>query len=66
MQVPMQGTGAEELVVVMTTLKGVRAKGFRYPAADAGQPVQGGACEGSKVVQYSKETGVAGISQRKI
>ena len=40
MKVPRQGTGAEQSVVAMKSAKVDVAKGLRYPALVAGQPLQ--------------------------
>ena len=40
MKVPRQDTGAEQSVVAMKSAKADEAKGLRYPALVAGQPLQ--------------------------
>jgi len=50
-RVPMRGTGAEQLVVVMKYLKGHgAAKGLRHSDKAIGQTIQGGAIEFDKVI----------------
>ncbi len=50
MRVPMQGTGADYLVVAMKVGNATGAKGIDYPAIFRDQPFMGGICEESKVV----------------
>jgi hypothetical protein len=50
MRVPMQGTGTEQPVVVMKSVKAGGAKGLRQPARNKGQPETGGANGPSKAV----------------
>ena len=51
--VPMQGTGADQLVVAVMRLKDRGAKGLSHSADLASQPGWGGAGEIGKALQYS-------------
>jgi len=41
MRIPKRGTGTEQPVVAMKSVKADGAKGLRYPALNAGQPFYG-------------------------
>ena len=50
MRVPMRGTGAEQLVVAMKSVKADGAKGLRHSVLEIGQPEMGGADGQNKAV----------------